>query len=265
MVKKSRREIFMERYKDEIREELKNNSIVLSFAIAIVVIGLFSVFYNAGNGLLIGIAISTLLLTLIQCFSNGNTMLNILPIFTMLVFGFFTDFIVKIPVLNLLLNSHLEYFIIFLAFALSFFTQAYKNILYKHDLRKQELDANNNKNKMMLTQLSSDKKMVSLSKNIKKVADDRGIFDNQLHKSIDELIEYIDSESFVTTVKSSLVVKGKEEKKTTFDIEEIEESILMSNGVNREREINAKKNNDISLDETEPEEDPFDFDFKFDD
>ena len=265
MVKKSKKEIFMETYRDEIREELKNNSIVLSFAIAIVIIGFFSCFYNAGNGLLIGIAISTLLLTLIQCFSNGNTMLNILPIFTMLVFGFFSEFIIKIPVINILLNHHVEYFIIFAAFALSFFTQAYKNILYKHDVRKRELDANNNKNKMMLSQLSSDKKMVNLAKNIKKVADDRGIFDNQLHKSIDELVEYVDSESFITTVKSSLVIKGKEEKKTTFDIEEIEESILMSSGVNRERDINAKKNNDISLDETEPEEDPFDFDFKFED
>ena len=82
MVKKSKREIFMEEYREEINEELKNNSIVLSFAIAIFVIGVFSCFYDAGNGLLIGISIATLLLTIIQCFSNGNTMLNILPIFT---------------------------------------------------------------------------------------------------------------------------------------------------------------------------------------
>lgn len=264
MVKKSKREIFFEEHKDEIREELKNNSIVLSFAIAIIIIGIFSIFYNAGNGLLIGIALSTLLLTIISCFSNGNTMLNILPIFVLLVFGFFTEFIEKIPVINLLLNSRLEYFIIFLAFALSFITQAYKNVLYKHDIRKQILNENNNKNKIMLAELSTDKKTVNLANKIKRVMEERGIFDNNVTSAVDELIEYIDTESFVTTVKSSLVLKGKEEKKTTFDIEEIEESILMSNGVNRERSINAKKNNDMSLDQTEPEEDPFDFDFKFD-
>ena len=263
MIKKSKREVFMDEHRDEIREELKNNSIVLSFAIAIVVIGIFSIFYDAGNGLLIGIALSTLLLTIIQCFSNGNTMLNILPVFTMLVFGFFDEFILKIPVINLLLNEHLQNFIIFIAFALSFITQAYKNILYKHDLRRQELDSNNNKNKVMLSQLSTDKKMVSLAKNIKRICEDRGVFDFHINQAVNELIDYIDTESFVTTVKSSLVMKGKDEKKTTFDIEEIEESILMSNGVNRERDINAKKNNE-SLDETEPEEDPFDFDFKFD-
>ena len=261
---KTKREIFMEEHKEEIREELRNNSIVLSFAIAIVIIGIFSIFYNAGNGLLIGIALSTLLLTIIQCFSNGNTMLNILPIFTMLVFGFFDDFIMKIPVINLLLNEHLQYFIIFISFALSFITQAYKNILYKHDLHKQELSENNNKNKIMLADLSTNKKTLNLANKIKRIADDRNIYDSQLNGAIDDLIDYIESESFVTTVKSSLVMKGKEEKKTVFDIEEIEESILMSSGNNRDREINAKKNNDISLDKTEPEDDPFDFDFKFD-
>ena len=65
-MKNKKRMRFSEEYKEEISEELKNNSIVLSFAIAIVVVGIFSIFYHSGNGLLIGIAISTLLLTFIQ-------------------------------------------------------------------------------------------------------------------------------------------------------------------------------------------------------
>lgn len=264
MVKKSKREIFMDEHREEIKKELTNNSIVLSFAVAIIVIGLFSCFYDTGNGLLIGIALSTLLLTIIQCFSNGNTMLNILPIFTMLAFGFFDEFIAKIPVVNILLNEHIQNFIIFGAFALAFFTQAYKNILYQTNLKKLELESNNSKNKMMLAQLSTDKKIVELAKRIRNISDEKGILDFQMNQALLDLINYIDAESFVTTVKSSLVMKGKDEKKTTFDIEEVEESILMSNGVSREREINAKKFNDMSLDETEPEEDPFDFDFKFD-
>ena len=263
---KSKFRIFMDDHKEEIKAELTNNSIVLSFAIAIVIVGFFSIFYDTGNGLLIGIAISTFLLTIIQCFSNGNTMLNILPIFTMLVFGFFQKSIENIPVLNVLLKENLRNFIIFIAFSLSFITQAYKNIIYKHSLKKQELVANSNKNKMMLAQLSSDKKMVSLANRIKKIADTQGVTDSHIHNAIDELVDYIDTESFVTTIKSSLILKGTEEKKSTFDIEEVEESILMSNGVNSGRDINAQKNNNQSLDQTEPEyeEDPFDFDFKFD-
>ena len=77
------------KYKEELKSELKNNSIVLSFALSIIVIGIFSIFYKNSTSLLIGIALSSLLLTIIQCVSNGNTMYNILPIFTMLILGFF--------------------------------------------------------------------------------------------------------------------------------------------------------------------------------
>lgn len=264
MVKKIKESEFVRTHKNEIRDELKNNSIVLSFAVAIVIIGIFSIFYNAGTGLLIGVALSSILLTIIQCYSNGNTMLNILPIFTILLFGFFEKFIVKIPVVNLLLNSHMEYFIIFIAFSLAFIIQAYKNILYKHQLKKDKLDANNHKNKMMLAQLSTDIKLVNLANRIKTISEERGIFDTQVDKAVNELLDYIESESFITSIKSSLIVKGQEENKTEFNIEEIEESILMSRGVDIDLESSDKKNNDVSLDETEPEEDPFDFDFKFD-
>ena len=85
--KKTENEVFD--YKEELKEELKNNSIVLSFAISIIIIGFISMFYENNHSLLIGIAISSLLLTIIQCFSNGNTILNIFPIFTLLIFGFF--------------------------------------------------------------------------------------------------------------------------------------------------------------------------------
>ena len=121
-------------HREELKEELKNNSIVLSFAISIIIVGIISIFYSNNQSLLIGIAISSLLLTLIQCFSNGNTMLNILPVFTMLMFGFFDTSISSIPVFNVLLDKNNSNFIIFLASSLTFLTQAYKNILFKHDL-----------------------------------------------------------------------------------------------------------------------------------
>ena len=123
-------------YKEELQEELRNNSIVLSFAVSIIIIGIISIFYQNNSTLLIGIAISSLLLTLIQCFSNGNTMLNILPVFTLLIFGFFQKSVESIPIINLLLKEQLKNFIIFLSFSLTFLTQAYKNILFRHDLKE---------------------------------------------------------------------------------------------------------------------------------
>ena len=134
-------------YKEELKEELKNNSIVLSFAISIIIIGIISIFYKNSNSLLIGIAISSFLLTIIQCFSNGNTMLNILPIFTLLIFGFFQKSIEHIPIINVLLKEEYANFIIFLSFSLTFLTQAYKNIIFKYDVKKVTVNFNKDKNK----------------------------------------------------------------------------------------------------------------------
>ena len=64
----------MKKYMEEIKEELNNNSIVLSFALCIIVIGVLSIFFKTSSTLLIGIAISSLLLTVIQCISEGNTL-----------------------------------------------------------------------------------------------------------------------------------------------------------------------------------------------
>ena len=232
------------KHKEEIKEELKNNSIVLSFAIAIIIVGIFSCFYNNSESLLIGIAISALLLTLIQCFSNGNTMLNILPIFTMLVFGFFQNSLAKIPVINILLNQKYSYFIIFLAFSLTFLTQAYKNIIFKHKIKETNVNFNNEKNKMITTELVIIKNVKDKTKIIKRYIEEANIKDERVNKSMKELLDYVNDETFISNVKSSLITKGSEDMKVTFNIEEIEESIMLNSNLNRQRDINANKKED---------------------
>ena len=232
------------KHKEEIKEELKNNSIVLSFAISIIIIGIFSIFYKNSNSLLIGIAISSLLLTLIQCFSNGNTMLNILPIFTLLIFGFFGVSLEKIPVINVLLDEKYSNFIIFLAFSLTFLTQAYKNIIFKHKLKETKVEFNNDKNKMINTELTIIKNIKDKTKRIKRSVEDANIKDNSISNSVKDLIDYVNEETFISNVKSSLIVKGSDDMKTTFNIEEVEESILLNSNMNRERKIIANKEDD---------------------
>lgn len=244
--KKQNREEF--HYKDELNDELKNNSIVLSFAISIIIVGIISVFYkNNANTLLIGIAISSFLLTLIQCFSNGNTMLNITPIFTLLLFGFFDQSIEKIPLINLLLKERYANLIIFIAFSFTFLTQAYKNILFKYKIRETEVKYNEEKNKMIQTELDIIKNIKDRVFKIKKIIYEKEIHDNSLDKAIKDLMDYVEDESFVSHVKSSLITKGSEDKKATFDIEEIEESIMLNSGIIRNREINANQKTDEML------------------
>ncbi len=223
-------------YSIEIKEELKNNSIVLSFAISIIIIGIISIFYNNSSSLLIGIAISSLLLTLIQCFSNGNTMLNILPVFTLLLFGFFQKSIESIPVINILLKPQYTNFIIFLSFSLTFLTQAFKNIYYKHEIRETTIQANDEKNKMIYAELEVIKNIKDKATQLQEVCDSKNV---KITSIIDDLLEYVEEESFVSHVKSTLITKGSEDKKVTFNIEEVEESIVLNSGLTRNREINA--------------------------
>ena len=229
-------------HREELKEELKNNSIVLSFAISIIIVGIISIFYSNNQSLLIGIAISSLLLTLIQCFSNGNTMLNILPVFTMLMFGFFDTSISSIPVFNVLLDKNNSNFIIFLAFSLTFLTQAYKNILFKHDLKEANVKYNDEKNKMIYAQLDIIKNIKAKALKIGKISHDNKFTNNEFDMAMNDLMEYVERETFVSNVKSTLISKGSEDKKVTFNIEEVEESIMLNSGLVRNREINAKNN-----------------------
>lgn len=232
------------KHKEEIKEELKNNSIVLSFAVAIIIIGFFTIFYKNSNSLLIGIAISSLFLTIIQCISNGNTLVNILPLLTLLIFGFFGNSLEKIPVINILFKEKYSNFIIFLSFALTFITQSYKNIRYKHELKENKVEFNNNKDKMINTELTIIKNIKDKTKKIKRSIDEANIKEKNISNSINDLLDYVNEESFISNVKSSLINKGNEDMKTTFNIEEVEESILLNSNINREREILANKKED---------------------
>ncbi len=228
-----------ENYKEEIREEIRNNSILLSFALAIIIIGIISVFYKNSDTLLIGIAVSSLLLTIIQCFSSGNTILNIFPIITLLIFGFFPKTIESIPVVNVLMRKELSNLIIFLAFALIFLTQAYKSIHYRHELKINSINYNKEKNKMITAQLDTIRNIKEGISNLKRLAKEKDFKDKEFSKAIKELTEYVEKETFVSNVKSTLITKGSENMKDTFNIEEVEESLILNNAIIRNRKINA--------------------------
>ncbi len=227
------------KYKEEIKSELKNNSIVLSFALSIIVIGIFSIFYKNSTSLLIGIALSSLLLTIIQCVSNGNTMYNILPIFTMLILGFFQKSLENIPVINVLLKEQYKNFIIFIAFSLTFLTQAYKNIVFNHKIKEQLINYNIEKNKRIYAQLEVIKTIKDKTNKIISLVDNKDITQKELKQELEELEEYVENQAFVSNVKSSLIVKGSEENKSTFNIEEVEESIKLNSSIIKNRKINA--------------------------
>lgn len=228
------------KYKEEIKQELMNNSITLSFALCIIIIGVFALAFKTNNIFLVGIALSALSLSIIQCFCNGNTMLNIIPILIMLIFGFFSESFEEIPIINIFSNSNVCNLVVFISLSVSFIVQSVRNIKYNHNYKKQQIKYNIEKKKLVLSQLSTMNEIEKNIVNLKKVNRN----DKTYTKKLDELVKYIEEETFTSSVKTSLIVKGSEENKTEFDIEEVEESLLLSSNSIRKRKINADDDNE---------------------
>ena len=256
---KNRKKI-TKQYSKEIKEELMNNSIVLSFALCIIIIGIFSLFFTTNNSLLVGIALSTILLTIIQCFDNKNTILNIFPLLIMLFFGFFNESIEKVPVLKELLNDNICHLIIFISFGCMYITRSYINIKQKYKERKQTNETKQEQNKIISSHLKTIQNISDKTKLIEEIIKENNINIKELNDVTDELTKYAETEEFVSSVKSTLITKGREKQKESFDIEEIEESIMLYQGLKRERKINALVDEEeleeyeIDVEETNKEE-----------
>ena len=233
----------------EFKDELMNNSIVLSFALCIIIIGIFSLFFKADNTLLIGIALSTFILTLIQCFKNGNSLFNIFPIITLLIFGFFHDSINNIPVLNVLLEENVKNLIIYISFGTSLFLHVYNNIRKKYEIRKIINENNSEKNKLF----SNNYKIIGTIGNkideIKKIINKKNIKDYELLNIIEDLEKYVEEEVFVSNIKSNLIVKSVDEEIPSFNINEVEETIIQTYNTKKARKIIASKDSDIMNEE----------------
>ena len=150
----------------------------------------------------------------------------------MLIFGFFQKSLENIPVINVLLKEQYTNFIIFIAFSLTFLTQAYKNIVFNHKTKEQLINYNLEKNKLIYAQLEVIKTIKDKTNKIISLADNKNITQKELE-------EYVEDQAFVSNVKSSLIVKGSEENKSTFNIEEVEESIKLNSSIVKNRKINA--------------------------
>ena len=97
---------------------------------------------------------------------------------------------------------------------------------------------------MINTELTIIKNIKDKTKRIKRSIDEANIKDNNINNNIKDLLDYVKDETFISNVKSSLINKGNEDMKTTFNIEEVEESILLNSNMNRNREIIANKKED---------------------
>ena len=228
----------MEKYIREIKEEVYNNSILLSYALSIVIIGIFSFFYKENDTLIVGVAISTIILIIIQIFYEKNNVLSVIPIIIMLLLGFFQEPINKLIGLNIELKENIKYLIIFISFSLSFIALVIRNIKYKYYINVKEYELEEAKRKIEDSKLQILNQLNSQVDDIQDYMDGKSQ-DKKLNKKIRELKEYLIEEETVSNVKSSLIVKGEREDKREFTINEIEKTLIQCYGSKRYRNINA--------------------------
>ena len=92
---------------------------------------------------------------------------------------------------------------------------------------------------MIYAQLDVIKNIKDKTKRIKKIMEEKGLKNADVERAMKDLLNYVEDETFISNVKSTLITKGSEDKKVTFNIEEVEESIMLNSGITRNREINA--------------------------
>ena len=230
----------MKKFKDEIKKEIFNNSIILSYALSIIIIGIFQFFYKENATLIIGVALSTIILIIIECFKDKNTILSIIPIILMLILGFFQEPINKFLGINVELKENIKNLIIFISFSLSFIALSIRNIKNNHNIHIIEKKVNEEKKQLEETNLNI---LKQVNNNIDKIQDyiENNSKDAKLKKKIRELKEYLNEEETVSNVKTSLYILGKTENKREFTISEVEKSIIQCYGSKRHRKINAEK------------------------
>ena len=231
----------MKKFKDEIKKEIFNNSIILSYALSIIIIGIFQFFYKENATLIIGVALSTIILIIIECFKDKNTILSIIPIILMLILGFFQEPINKFLGINVELKENIKNLIIFISFSLSFIALSIRNIKNNHNIQIIEKKVNEEKKQLEETNLNI---LKQVNNNIDKIQDyiETNSNDSTLKKKVKELKEYLNEEETVSNVKTSLYILGKTENKREFTISEVEKSIIQCYGSKRHRKINAEKN-----------------------
>ena len=188
-------------------------------------------------------------MSIIQCFKNGNSLLNILPIITLLLFGFFHDSIEKIPILNALLEDDYRNLIIYLAFGFSLFFHVFNNIRSRYEKKEIYTLYNTERNKLFSTNFKVIGNINTKVDNIKKIIKEKNIKNDEIISAVEEMSNYMEEETFLNSIKSNLIVKSNQDEEQSFNMEDVEESIAQTYDSKNARKINAIINNNLKPEE----------------
>lgn len=211
---------------DSLKDVLEYEGFKISFAIAIITLGVISLFYNTSNTILIGISISSFIFSIIDTFWNRKTLFYVFPLTILLIFCIYPNFFI----VKYLSDPKLNNLIVFVSFGATFITNAYSNYLSRYKSKKIMYDGLVDSVTLVGNQFENIQFLTEEFKKIKIRFKEIGLKDEESNKLLDNLVEYLLNEYNISKVRYDLSLIGQDKGKSSFSLDEIEE-ILKENSV----------------------------------
>ncbi len=198
------------------REAFEKDGFQLAYGITIILLGGLSLYFDTPKSVLLGVSMSALLFTIVNTLSPRKSYFHFFTISVLLVFCIFPNMKYFEP----LLEDKIYHSILFFSFGLIFLISSistYKNILNN---KRKTYEYLNDISSMVVNQFEHD---ISLLKELSKIKDSNRI--ESIDKVISNTQDYIQNEYIVCKTKYDLALKGQEEVKSSFSLNEIEASL----------------------------------------
>lgn len=214
------------------------NKFSLSFGIVLVVAGIFSIFFEVDSTVLLGISISAFALSmlnpLIKEHDSKTELLYVIPLGIFVLFSCFSNALMNVTFIKVMLNSKMATIITFLSFG-SLFISGY-NAYHKKliDFISKSINITESSSKMAELIIECRKKQIKNKTKVDK-------YSNELINNLEEICLKIGE-------KNNIELQLLKMNKRYFSLEEISEAYIKCNKVltidERSHDKKNKKNND---------------------
>lgn len=198
------------------------NKISLAFGLAMIIVGVLSLWMRVDYMVILGITLSSFLFIVIHSCKSKGSLLNILPITLLLCFCIFPQTLGKLPVFKGFLSDNVNSFLLFITlgfiFIFSFYLESQRQ---RENNTVEELKAKEEGHLTMLlsnhvlrqlTTVKADGNYVLtiLTSMIKKFDGKEKVSYNDVKEEIEELQAFLENKSFLNDIKYSLLKNDRE-------------------------------------------------------
>lgn len=216
-------------YNDCKKAEIRENGFKVAFGISIIIVGIFSIFYDTGNTVLVGISLSSVIFSMIDAIPNRNNLWYILPLSVLLLFSIFPN----LPFIKLFLDTRFNNLIVFISFGTTFIINYYTSFTERIKRAYDKLQEDKKNSQLSESQLSNCAIILNSIVKIKEICIKDNIINSKLNAAIDELFKYAQEEKILSSIRNDLIFLGIKNNFTNFNISDIEKILIDRSGFTR--------------------------------